>query len=218
MAQVVEAFRFLAARVRTLEERLARQDRPLEGAAWLIPAAELAEWVDPIVAHVVATSPGGVVLHGDCGTGELLRALTRAGRSAAGAEPRGGVALQALEHGCDVVMAEVGEALAARPVAQLGGLVLSGAVDRLPLHESVGLLARARRALAPGAPIVLVCTEPERALAARDVVADELLAPSVLHAETWEVLLERAGFVAGGPLPGGDIGDGRVAVAAAVPT
>ena len=38
MGHVVEAFRFLSARVETLEARLAAQDRPVDGAAWLVPA------------------------------------------------------------------------------------------------------------------------------------------------------------------------------------
>ena len=41
MGHVVEAFRFLSARVETLEARLAAQDRPVDGAAWLVPAREL---------------------------------------------------------------------------------------------------------------------------------------------------------------------------------
>ena len=37
-------------------------------------------WVEPVVAHIVATTPGGEVLHGDCGEGALLDALEQ-GRS-----------------------------------------------------------------------------------------------------------------------------------------
>ena len=47
MGHVVEAFRFLSARVETLEARLAAQDRPVEGAAWLVPARELGAWAEP---------------------------------------------------------------------------------------------------------------------------------------------------------------------------
>src|SRR5580698_145410 len=41
MGHVVEAFRFLSARVETLEARLTAQDRPVDGAAWLVPARAL---------------------------------------------------------------------------------------------------------------------------------------------------------------------------------
>ena len=68
----------------------------------LLPAAELGEWVGPLTAHIVAATPGGEVLHGDCGAGELVGALAEAGLPARGAEPRGMVALTALERGHSV--------------------------------------------------------------------------------------------------------------------
>jgi hypothetical protein len=217
MALVVEAFRFLAARVETLEERLARQDRPVEGAAWLIPAQELGPWVDPVTDHLVAAVRAGEVLHADCGEGQLLESLQRAGVSAGGLEPRGGVALRALEHGYAVTIAEVEEDLATRPSRSLGGLVLSGVVDRLPLHSILRVLSEAHRVLALGSPIVVVATEPTRAQADRDVVAEEVLAPRTLHTRTWELLLARANFAGAAPMADAPTGDGRVAIAATVP-
>ena len=217
MAQVVEAFRFLATRVQTLEERLARQDRPIEGAAWLIPARELDEWVPTLVDHLVAAAPAGEVLHADCGEGQLLGSLLASGLAARGVEPRGAVALRALEQCYEVSIAEVVEDLAVRSPGSLGGLVLSGVVDRLPLHAILLVLSEAHRVLALGAPIVVVATEPGRAGAERDVVADEILAPLPLHARTWELLLARANFAGARTLAGGPVGDGRVAIAATVP-
>jgi hypothetical protein len=217
MAQVVEAFRFLAARVQTLEERLARQDRPIEGAAWLIPARELGEWVPPLVHHLVAAAPTGEVLHADCGEGQLLGSLLASGLAARGLEPRGAVALRALEQGYTVSIAEVAEDLAARSPGSLGGLVLSGVVDRLPLQAILLVLSEAHRVLALGAPILVVATEPPQASAARHVVADEILSPRPLHARTWELLLARANFAVAGPLAGGPVGDDRVAIAATMP-
>jgi hypothetical protein len=217
MATVVEAFRFLSARVQTLEQRLARQDRPIEGAAWLVPARELGEWVPPLVDHLVAATPAGEVLHADCGQGDLLCALDRVGISARGVEPRGAVALRSLEQGCAVTIAEVIDDLRGRAAGSLGGLVLSGVVDRLPLHATLLLLAEARHALALGAPIVVLASTPDRARADRDVVAEDLLDPRPLQARTWEVLLARAQFSGAALLPGGPADDGRVAIAATVP-
>jgi hypothetical protein len=218
MAQVVEAFRFLSARVRTLEERLDGEDRPIDGAAWLAPARELGDWVEPVVAHLIATKPEGDVLHGDCGEGALLDALTRAGVVARGVEPRGAIALGALEQGHTVALTEVADELAVMAPASLGGLVLSGVVDRLPLHALVALLAGARRVLALGAPIVVVASDPEADTGGPGAVAKDLLAPRILHAETWELLLARAGFVSVAALEGDVPGDARFALCAAAPS
>ncbi len=219
MAQVVEAFRFLSARVETLEARLAAQDHPVDGAAWLAPAQELGQWVEPIAAHVVGCTPGGDVVHADCGEGALVAAIAAAGAPAEGVEPRGGVALHALEQGCRVAICEVHEHLSARPPGSLGGLVLSGVVDRLPVGAVVRLLAQGRRTLALGAPFVVVA-EPAGSGEAWEPTASDLLAGRPLHGATWEVLLERAGFTSVAPLRGPiDLGnDTRLAVAAAAPS
>jgi hypothetical protein len=220
MAQVVEAFRFLSARVRTLEERLAFEDRPLEGAAWLVSAQELGHWVEPVAACIVDAWPGGEVLHADCGEGHLVETLEKAGLRTYGVEPRGSVALEALERGRRVEITEVTDELAGRPPSSLGGLVLSGVVDRLPLHALVSLLARARVVLALGAPILIVASDPEKNGTWSGALAQDLLHPRPLHAEAWELLLQRAGFISVSLLDGRGVGaeDGRFALVAACPT
>jgi hypothetical protein len=215
MGHVVEAFRFLSARVETLEARLAAADRPVDGAAWLAPARELGDWVEPLAAHVLARTPGGPVVHADSGEGALLRALGAGGAEAEGVEPRGAVALQALEHGCAVSIREVDEHLAGRPAGTLGGIVLSGVVDRLPLHALVPLVVQCRRTLAHGAPLVIL-SEPVVAAGARELPAQDLVDGHPLHAATWQLLLDRSGFVDVALLPPGT-GDGRFALAATAP-
>ncbi len=217
MGHVVEAFRFLSARVAALEARLAAQDRPVEGAAWLAPARELGDWVEPVSSHVLARTPGGDVVHADCGEGGLLEALTGAGAAAHGVEPRGAVALRAIERGCSVTIGEASEHLAGRAAESLGGIVLSGVVDRLPLHALLPLLVQSRRALAHDAPLVIV-SEPGTATGSRGPVAVDLIEGRPLHAATWELLLGRAGFVEVAPLPAGDGRDGRFALVAATPS
>jgi hypothetical protein len=216
MGMVVEAFRFLSARVATLEARLRAEDRPLEGAAWLAPARELDGWVDPVATHVLARTPGGEVLHADCGEGALLRALAAGGAVAHGVEPRGAVALRALERGSAVTIAEVSEYLSGRSSASLGGVVLNGVVDRLPLHALVPLLAQCRNALAHRAPLVIV-SEPAAVAGSREAPAEDVLDGRSVHAETWEVLLDRAGFVDVAHLTAGGGQDRRFALAAAAP-
>ena len=213
MGHIIEAFRFLHARVSTLEARIAAEDVPLDGAAWLAPARDLGTWVEPARAFVQAHSPGGDVVHADCGDGALVLALAQGGTPARGVEPRGAVALQALERGADVTISEVGEYLATCAEGSLGGLVLSGVVDRLALHALIPLLALSRRALAAGAPLVAVSdapAEPGHADQREDqnehgrseITAGDLLDARSLHSQTWGLLLERSGFVDIGGLAG----------------
>jgi len=112
----------------------------------------------------------------------------------------------------------VGEHLAGRPDASLGGVVLSGVVDRLALHELLSLVARCRRSLGLGAPIVVV-SEPPRAVERWEPAATELVSGRPLHEATWELLLERAGFVEVAPLHAGPgVADGRFALSATTPS
>jgi len=217
MGHVVEAFRFLSARVATLEGRLASEDRPVEGAAWLVPARELGPWVGPVVAHVLARTPGGEIVHADCGEGGLLRAITERGATAHGVEPRGAVALRALEGGCSLTIGEASEYLAGRSAGSLGGIVLSGVVDRVPLHALLPLLAQCRRTLAHGAPLVVV-SELAGAADTREPPALDLIGGRPLHASTWELLLERSGFAEVAPLDGAAVQDHRVALTAVTPS
>ena len=217
MGHVVEAFRFLSGRVATLEARLAAQDRPVEGAAWLVPARELGPWVGPVAAHMLARTPGGDIVHADCGEGALLGALAGRGASAHGVEPRGAVALRALEGGCSVTICEASEYLAGREAGSLGGIVLSGVVDRLPLHALLPLLAQCRRTLAHGAALVVV-SELVGAGDTREPPALDLIDGRPLHAATWELLLERSGFVEVAPLNAAEVQDHRFALTAATPS
>ncbi len=216
MTHVVEAFRFMHARVSTLEARVSTEDIPLDGAAWLAPARELDGWVEPLVSLLTEGKAGGEVLHADCGEGALVSALTQRGVSATGVEPRGGVALRALERGCDVTISEIGEYLPQRSAASLGGLVLSGVVDRLPLHAILPLLEEAHRTLASDASIVIVA-EPLGPLPRNAPTSHDMVDRAALHLETWELLLDRSGFVDVTPLPVATGSDERFGVSAATP-
>jgi Methionine biosynthesis protein MetW len=217
MGHVVEAFRFLSARVETLEARLAAQDRPVDGPAWLVPARELGALAAPVAAHVLARTPGGVIVHADCGDGDLLRALHDRGTEAHGVEPRGAVALRAIERGCSVTIAEASEHVASRAEGATGGIVLSGVVDRIPLHALLPLLAQSRRALRRGAPLVVI-SEPVASVDSRAAPARDVVDGRPLHEATWDLLLQRAGFVEVAPLPEGTGQDHRLALSAVAPS
>jgi hypothetical protein len=217
MGHVVEAFRFLSARVEMLEARVAAEDRPVDGAAWLVPARPLGPVAGPVAAHLLARTPGGVMLHADCGEGDLLHALHDRGAEAHGIEPRGAVALRAIEHGCSVTIAEASEYMASRAEGSAGGVVLSGVVDRLPLYALLPLLAQSRRILGRGAPLV-VLAEPVAAIDSRDDAARDLVDGRPLHEATWELLLQRAGFFEVAPLSDGTGEDRRIALAGVAPS
>jgi hypothetical protein len=217
MGHVIEAFRFLSARVRTLEGEMAHQHEPLHGPAWLTPAQPLGAWSPLIARHIAGASPVGDVLHADCGDGSLLTALQDAGVSAIGVEPRGGVALGPLERGHRVTIDEAVAVLAGAGARSLGGAVLSGVVDRLPLADLTTLLSRARHAMAPGSPLVVVATLPEAAAAEWSATASDVVAARPMHSATWEFLLARAGFVDSSGMDGPGAEASRIAFSASVP-
>ena len=201
MGQVVEAFRFLSARVQTLEARLAVEDQPVDGPAWLVPARELGPWAGPVAAHVLAATPGGELVHADCGEGALLDAFAGRGAVAHGVEPRGAVALRALERGCSVTIAEASEYLSGRPDDTLGGIVLSGMVDRLPLHELLPLLDQCRRTLARDAPLVVLSEAPGGGRTTRGAGAGSRRGPFAARGDVGAPL-DACGLRRGRPAPG----------------
>lgn len=200
----VEALRFLGARVEQLEDAAGRRNAPVDAVAALVVPPP-AEWTGPVVDWLLAARPPGVVLHGECGEGELVEALAGAGIEARGVEPRGDAAWRAADGGARVEVGEVPDLLRSQPAGSLGGLVLSGVVDRAPIDDLVALVEVSAARLNGGAPLVVVGTRPEAA-AGWDAVARDLLPGRPLHPETWELLLARAGFVDVGRLDTGPAG------------
>ena len=78
------------------------------------------------------------------------------------------------------------------------------------------MLARCHQALARGAPLV-VLSETSAASEAGEAPALDLVAGRPLHEATWELLLDRTGFVEVAPLAHTAGGDGRFAVCATAP-
>ena len=95
--------------------------------------------------------------------------------------------------------------------------MLSGVVDRVPLHALLPLLAQGRRVFGHGAPLVVI-SEPVAAIDGRDAPARDLVDGRPLHEATWELLLQRAGFVEVAPLPDATGRDGRIALSAVAPS
>jgi hypothetical protein len=199
-AAVVEALRFLAARVEDLEGRRDRRDHPVDGMAWLVEPPATDEWAATAVEWMGASA--GPVVVGECGSGAVARALAGAGASVRAAEPRGAVAWEAGEIGLDVHVGSVRELLESFPSGSLGGVVLAGVVDRMPVDEQVGLLATATDRLDGGGALMVIGTRPEAVDERWGVVARDLVSGRPLHSETWEVLLARAGYTEVGTVIG----------------
>ena len=197
----VQAFAVVASRgLRLLGRRVER----LEGAVPILDARVAAElertpravdgspWFEAIVA-AAAGAPGRVV-HAECDDGRLVQALAEAGLDAYGVEPRLTAADAASESGVEVRDGDALAHLRLVPDGVLGGVVLSGCVDRYPLPWLLALLDEATRALAPGGRAAILGATPETWGTGPSRVAADLAPGRPLHATTWEHLLQARGY------------------------
>jgi SAM-dependent methyltransferase len=190
---VVRAVRLLGERVAALERRLPSTDVRL--TASLPPAAGDAD-LSPWFARVREWCGGrpGRVLHAECGVGALVVALRDAGIDAFGADPRDDAAEIADRAGAEVRTADARELLHALPEGELGGIVLSGCVDRYTLGDQLDLVQLAARALAPGGVLVVLATHPDAWARQVDPVRADLSFGRPLHPQTWMHLASGAGL------------------------
>jgi hypothetical protein len=135
-------------------------------------------------------SPPAPVLHAECGDGRVLQALASTGLEVRGADPR----LSARSRGdTSIVAAGALEYLGATPQASLGGILLTGIVDRLRPGAARALAELAARCLVPGGIVVLVSARPELVVA-MDPVAADLASGRPMHPVTWCHLLAYFGL------------------------
>jgi hypothetical protein len=186
----LRSVRLLADRVDEIEARAPQTDPRL--AAVTVPIASdmnLAPWYDAAVKALA--TPTGRVAHLECGDGALLVALADAGVDAYGVDPRPDAAARADERAIEVRTVGALSHLRALPPGALGGVVLSGCVERLATGDLIELVERVTNALVPGAPLVLFSRDPS---APADPIATDLAPGRPLHAETWCFLLQRQSF------------------------
>lgn len=194
-ATIHRAVLLLGERVRRLEAAVPGADpRVRHEAGHLPPAATTDPWVGPAVRVMGAVR--GRVLHVDAGDGALVRAMVDAGVDAYGVEPRAELADAAAAGGLDVRADEHDAHLRAVPDGALGGLVLSGCVDRLPLGALLELADEAARVLADGGHLLVCSSSPAAWARGRDPVRADLAPGRPLHPATWEHLLAERGFAA----------------------
>ncbi len=195
---------FSAALMRTvhlLDERLADVEHDV---ALLAPGAlpaedELAPPADPgaYTEQVLArlrSGPGGRVLHGECGDGRLVEALGAAGVGIYGIDPGTAAADVAAARGLDVRRDDTAGHLAALVDGVLGGLVLSGVIDRCAAAQRHRLVQLAELKLAPGATLAVVSTPPAAWEAAAGPLAADLAQGRPWHPQTWAAVLASTGF------------------------
>lgn len=216
LAQQSSAFNAAAVRaLRNADERLTTLEQMSPAASPHLAAALDALAPAPTPHDLVAIaldacrSAEGRILVADAGDAAVVVALAGAGHDAYGLDPRRVLANRALGAGLDVRVGEVSTHLAGVAGGVLGGVVLSGVVDRLPAAGALALAEAATLALAPGGTLVVRSTSPAAWARGLDPVAADLSPGRPLSAATWEHALERLGLVVEAVHDGPSAGDLR---------
>jgi hypothetical protein len=198
---LAKAIRILAGRVETIEQSLPTTTSPalLEARA-AAPTLDVDHWQE-ILAPLLARAPGRVA-HGECGRGELVARLRSGGLDAYGIEPVQALAQAADDEAIEVRLDEVVDHLAAVPDGALGGLVLSGCVDRLPVPVQLRLADLAAAKLGAGGVLAIVASHPRAWEAGRSSAEADLAPGRPLHPDTWCRLLVTRGFPSPSVHPG----------------
>lgn len=188
----VRAMRSLGERLDLAEASLAEL-RPAEDDAADRPAIapDLSAWRELCIGRLPKR---GRVLLTECGDGALLRDLVAAGVDAYGVEPRGPLVDAAAAAGLEAWPDDPFAHMRAVADGYLAGLVLSGCIDRMNLARQRLMVQMTAAKLAPGAPLVLIATDPAAWSTAVHPLEADLAPGRPLHASTWAHLLERAGF------------------------
>lgn len=195
---------FAAASMRVLhlvDERLSDLERDvamvtppaLPGEDELAPIADTAPFADRLVAHLTRVQ-GRRVLHAECGDGALLGALVKGGADAYGIDPGRQAADRAAQADLEVRRDDVLGHLGALGVETLGGIVLSGVVDRASNPERRRLLGMAEQVLEPGGGLAVVGIAPDAWERIVGPVVADLSSGRPLHAATWAHLAGSVGF------------------------
>ena len=192
---VTQAVEALTKRVDTLASSVQGNQRALEQELrrlHTLAPVDIGPLVDDLIAHLVGAN--GRVLVLEAGTGALVRGLAERDIDVYGIDESIERAATMAADGLDVRDDEPLLHLRAVGSGSLGGLVLAGFVDRLPLDAQVELADLVTEITAPGAPVAVVGRSPLSWGHTNPVEAD--LSPGrPLHGATWVHLLEHRGIV-----------------------
>lgn len=190
-AAIARAVRLLGQRVDALERVSPSPARLRAATATAGRSLDVDRWAPVVSAALDGVS--GRVLHAESGDGALVARLVEAGLDAYGVDPVEQTSAPGLELRTDEALTHM-EALAD---GDLGAVVLSGCVDRLPLGALIDLAGLAAAKVAAGGTVVVVSADP-RAWQLGSSPVDADLAPGrPLRSETWCHLLAARGLTAG---------------------
>lgn len=199
---IARAVRLLGQRVDALEKVSPAPARLRADTVTVARALDAARWAPVVLAGLEGVT--GRVLHAECGDGALVARLAGAGFDAYGVDP----VEQPAAAGVEVRIDEAVGHLEALPDAALGGLVLSGCVDRLPPATLVDLADLAAAKVAPGGTVMVVSADPRAWERSHPAVEVDLAPGRPLRSETWCHLLGgrglRARLAAEQDAPAGD--------------
>lgn len=185
---IARAVRLLGQRVDALEKASPAPARLRADTVTVARVLDAAQWAPVVLAAL--DGAGGRVLHTECGDGALVAQLAGAGLDAYGVEPVELAPAAGVELRTDEALSH----LAALPDASLGGLVLSGCVDRLAAGALLELADLAAAKIAPGATVVVVSADPRAWERSHPAVEVDLAPGRPLRSETWCHLLEGRGL------------------------
>jgi O-antigen chain-terminating methyltransferase len=129
-----------------------------------------------------------------CGRGEFLQLLDEQGISARGVDASDEMAAAARARGLNAADGDALEFLAAAGDESLGGVMATQVIEHLEPRYLFQLLREARRALRPGAPIVLETINPACWLAFFSSYVRDLTHVRPVHPDTLQYLLRANGF------------------------
>ena len=185
--------RLVASRIEELEARTdAGIPVPVLADSISRTRIDLAPWISLGVAKMSVAN--GRMAHLGSGDGSLLSAIVAEGRNAYGVENDEVLSAKCTGLGLDVWTEQPEQHLERVAVGSLCGLIMSDFLDWTPPSKLWKVLNSASGKLIPGAPIVLIVTSPFAWRARVGNVRADLLAGHPLYPETWEFLMNQAGF------------------------
>jgi hypothetical protein len=187
----LRALRILGGRVDALEQRSPATDPRALSTRSPADLDDVSAWADVCVGALRGAS--GRVVHAECGNGALLDALAAAGIDAYGVDPRTDAAGISDAHRVEARTEDALEHLRSVSADGLGGIVLSGCVDRLVLGDKIELVEQAVRTVVSGGTVIVIGRDPRATVGERDEIAADLAPGGPMRAITWAHLLGRAG-------------------------